>query len=88
MKCSLMTEALQRYLLETRKVLKHPVKLSEILAAIKQIDIPVRGWRAQTKNFLRPTSEKVAGNSNLAQGGDGYGHLRTGVLHHSPKADK
>lgn len=80
-----MTESFQRYLFETRKVLEHSIKLCEILAAVEQIDITVRGWRAHTKNFLRPTSEEVAGYSSLSQSGDDCGHFCAGVLHHSPK---
>jgi len=63
--------------------LERPIKLFEILATVKQIDITMRGWPVQTKNFLRPPSEKVAGNSSLPKGGDNNGHFFTGVFHHT-----
>ncbi|MGO8183999.1 hypothetical protein [Rhizobium leguminosarum] len=65
--------------------MERPVKLFEILATVKQIDIAMRGWRSQTKNFLCPSSEKVAGNSSLPKGGDNNGHFFTSVFHYTSK---
>lgn len=76
-----MAKALEANLREFWKRLQHPIELLEILTAIDQIDIAMPARFTQAQKLFCPSSEKVAGDTGLAESFDYRSELCTGVFH-------